>query len=112
MSTIVTMGLLHDQDHAPDAPQSVLHAQGVPHTTQETSGATMSLVEHLEELRRRLFFCLIAVGIGALVAFLFYEPILQFLLSSLPSKANALVARNGKPLLAVTGIGEGFSVVL
>ena len=38
----------------------------------------MSLVEHLEELRSRLFFCVAAVGIGSTVAFLFYEPILRF----------------------------------
>jgi len=72
----------------------------------------MSLVDHLEELRSRLFFCLVAVAVGAVVAFIFYEPILQFLLSPLPSKANALATHNGKPQIAVTGIGEGFSVVL
>ena len=72
----------------------------------------MSLLEHLEELRSRLFFCLVAVAVGAVVAFIFYEPILQFLLSPLPSKANALATHNGKPQIAVTGIGEGFSVVL
>ncbi len=112
MNAVVAMNLLLDQGHALDAPQSVLSTQGVPHTTQETRGAAMSLVEHLEELRRRLFFCLIAVGIGALAAFFFSEPLLQFLLSPLPSKANALATHNGKPLLAVTGIGEGFAVVL
>jgi len=72
----------------------------------------MSLLEHLEELRSRLFFCIAAVAVGAVVAFIFYEPILQFLLSPLPSKANALATHNGKPQIAVTGIGEGFSVVL
>ena len=72
----------------------------------------MSLLEHLEELRSRLFFCIVAVAVGAVVAFVFYEPILQFLLSPLPSKANALATHNGKPQIAVTGIGEGFSVVL
>jgi sec-independent protein translocase protein TatC len=83
-----------------------------PPETQETGGARLSLVEHLEELRSRLFFCLAAVGIGTTVAFLFYEPILQFLLSPLPSQANALATHDGKPQIAVTGIGEGFSVVL
>src|SRR5207237_9842898 len=46
------------------------------------------------------------------VAFILYQPTLQFLLSPLPSKANALATHNGKPQIAVTGIGEGFSVVL
>jgi len=72
----------------------------------------MSLVDHLEEFRGRLFFCVVAVVIGASVAFLIYGPILQFLLTPLPVKANALVADGGKPKIAVTGIGEGFGVVL
>jgi sec-independent protein translocase protein TatC len=72
----------------------------------------MSLVDHLEEVRGRLFFCVVAVVIGTSVAFLFYGPILQFLLTPLPVKANALVADGGKLKIAVTGIGEGFSVVL
>ena len=72
----------------------------------------MSLVEHLEELRRRLLFCVGAVIVGAFVAFLFYAPVLEFLLSPLPSQANALVGHGGKLQIAVTGIGEGFAVVL
>ncbi len=92
--------------------ESILAESDTPHETRETSGAKMSLVEHLEELRSRLFFCVAAVGLGATVAFIFYEPILQFLLSPLPSQANALATHNGKPQIAVTGIGEGFSVVL
>jgi len=72
----------------------------------------MSLVDHLEEFRGRLFFCVVAVVIGASVAFVFYGPILQFLLTPLPVKANALVADGGQLKIAVTGIGEGFGVVL
>src|SRR6266481_5364573 len=74
--------------------------------------APMSLVDHLEEFRGRLFFCVVAVVIGASVAFVFYGPILQFLLTPLPVKANALVADGGTLKIAVTGIGEGFGVVL
>ena len=72
----------------------------------------MTLVDHLEELRRRLFFCVGAVVLGAFVAFVFHAPILEFLLSPLPSQANALVGHGGKLQIAVTGIGEGFAVVL
>jgi sec-independent protein translocase protein TatC len=39
----------------------------------------MSLVEHLSELRRRLIVSIIAVVAGAVVAFVFYNRILQFL---------------------------------
>ena len=104
--------ITRDQGYDGNAAQFALAEPDAPNETPETTGANMSLVEHLEELRRRFLYCLVAVASGTLVTFLFYEPLLQFLLSPLPSKANALAARNGKPLLAVTGIGEGFSVVL
>lgn len=39
----------------------------------------MTLVEHLTELRSRLFKCVIAVVLGAVVAWWFYNPILEFL---------------------------------
>jgi sec-independent protein translocase protein TatC len=103
--------MLHSESYEDDAVDS-LDGSYVPDERQETAGAKMSVVEHLEELRRRLFFCVVAVGIGAVVAFVFYQPILQFLLSPLPSKANVLATHNGTPQLAVTGIGEGFAVVL
>jgi sec-independent protein translocase protein TatC len=39
----------------------------------------MTLVEHLAELRSRLIKSLLAITVGALVMFVFYEPILNFL---------------------------------
>ena len=72
----------------------------------------MTLVEHLEELRRRLFVCLAAVSAGAAIAFILREAILRALLRPLPIEANALVGHDGRSLIAVTGIGEGFSVLL
>ena len=72
----------------------------------------MSIIEHLEELRRRLFICTVAVFIGAIVAFMLYGPILECLLSPLPSQANALAPSGDPTKLVVTGVGEGFSVVL
>ncbi|HUR77715.1 MAG TPA: twin-arginine translocase subunit TatC [Acidimicrobiales bacterium] len=41
--------------------------------------AAMTLVEHLTELRTRLFISVLAVAIGAVVAFTLYERILDFL---------------------------------
>jgi sec-independent protein translocase protein TatC len=78
----------------------------------EGEGAEMTLVEHLEELRRRLFVCLAAVSAGTGIAFFLREAILRALLRPLPIEANALVGPDGRPLIAVTGIGEGFSVLL
>src|SRR5215510_4602356 len=84
----------------------------VPASHGRDRDAPMSIVEHLEELRRRLFLCTVAVLIGAAVAFLFRGPILQLLLEPLPARANVLVSAGGKAKIAVTGIGEGFGIVL
>lgn len=43
------------------------------------SGAHMTVIEHLTELRRRMVVCLIAVGACAVVAFIAYARILRFL---------------------------------
>jgi sec-independent protein translocase protein TatC len=45
----------------------------------QTEFARMSLVEHLAELRNRLFKTAIAVTIGAIVCFALYNPLLDFL---------------------------------
>jgi sec-independent protein translocase protein TatC len=47
-------------------------------------GAVMSLVDHLSELRTRLFRCILAVVAGSLVGFYFAVPIRNFLLEPLP----------------------------
>ena len=72
----------------------------------------MTLVQHLEELRHRLLFCVAAVMVGTAVAFVFHDPILALLLQPLPMQASALGAVTGGHRLAVTGVGEAFAVVL
>ncbi len=80
---------------------------------EEPTGGTMSLVEHLEELRRRIIICAVTIVLGSIVGFIFWQPILHFLLLPLPVSADALgKAANGRPLLVVSGVGEGFSTVL
>jgi sec-independent protein translocase protein TatC len=46
--------------------------------------ATMTLVDHLGELRRRLAISIVAVGLGAVIGFLLAEPIILLLLTPLP----------------------------
>jgi sec-independent protein translocase protein TatC len=77
---------------------------------EEDGLPTMSLVEHLEELRKRIFKSLIAIVVGAIVAFIFRDPIVHFLELPLPKEANAL-STHGHPLI-VTGLAEGFTVFL
>jgi sec-independent protein translocase protein TatC len=86
--------------------------------TEEPEGATMTLIEHLDELRRRLFYCVIAVAVGSILSFIFWEHILGFLLTPLPYAVRGVEAArqityvNGSPHLVVHGVGEAFTVAL
>jgi sec-independent protein translocase protein TatC len=46
---------------------------------ERLDGGHMSLVEHLNELRNRLIKMALAVAVGAVVVWIFYDPILDFL---------------------------------
>jgi sec-independent protein translocase protein TatC len=52
--------------------------------------ATMSLLEHLEELRRRLIIAIATVAIGAIIGFFLSEPALQVLRAPLPAQYDRL----------------------
>jgi sec-independent protein translocase protein TatC len=72
----------------------------------------MPLLAHLDELRRRLLICLVAVVPGSLMTFVEMDRVLRFLLMPLPAEATFLGTRDGAGLLAVTHVGEAFSIVL
>jgi len=76
---------------------------------EEDLDSSMTLVEHLEELRWRIFKSIIAIALGSLIAFIFRVPILTLLELPLPKMA-ADALTHGKPV--VTGITEGFTVFL
>jgi sec-independent protein translocase protein TatC len=75
---------------------------------EETDESAMTLVDHLEELRGRIFKSLIAIVVGAIIAFIFRNQIMYFLTLPLPKTADTLT----KGKLVVTGVGEGFTVFL
>jgi sec-independent protein translocase protein TatC len=75
---------------------------------EETDESSMSLVEHLEELRWRILKSLIAIAVGGIIAFIFREQILKFLTYALPK--NADMPTHGQ--LITTGLAEGFTVFL
>jgi sec-independent protein translocase protein TatC len=52
--------------------------------------ATMSLLEHLEELRRRLIIIIVAIVIGSAIGFFVSAPILDFLRAPLPAAYEKL----------------------
>lgn len=73
----------------------------------------MSLVDHLEELRQRIFKSLIAIVLGAIIAFIFRVQIMNFLTLPLPKEAADVLGPPGKSgRLVVTGLAEGFTVFL
>ncbi len=85
------------------------NATSTPEDEDEYQGATMSLVEHLEELRRRILISLAAIAVGAIVGLFIWERLLNFLLWPLPHISHSLI-QNGK--LLATKPGEPFIVSL
>ncbi|HEY0752676.1 MAG TPA: twin-arginine translocase subunit TatC [Ktedonobacteraceae bacterium] len=72
--------------------------------------SAMSLVDHLEELRRRIFKVLLAVAVFSIVGFVFREQLMTFLTWPLPATSNAL--GHGNQRLVATGLGEAFTTEL
>lgn len=61
----------------------------------------MSLVDHLGELRTRLFRAILAVAVGSLIGFYFSKPIRDFLIAPLPV-----------PTVQVLGLGDALVIQL
>ena len=75
--------------------------------------ARMSLMEHLTELRDRVIKCVIAIGVGAAVGFILYEPIFDFLIGPYRDlcEEDPSVSITSCALLATDPL-EGFTVRL
>ncbi|MEM9033916.1 MAG: twin-arginine translocase subunit TatC [Actinomycetota bacterium] len=76
----------------------------------------MTVVEHLEELRKRIIISMVAIAVGLGVAFTFYDQLLEFLVDPYCETLVPLLAeRNDEPItgncgLIFTGPAEGFAV--
>ena len=79
---------------------------------RRSADGDMPVVEHLEELRYRLLVSVFAVLVGSVVAYTFYEPLLDFLLHPLSDAARdgeiKVLDENGDPLLFVGGVSTAF----
>jgi len=78
-----------------DPPASAASASDEP-------GGVMSLVDHLAELRNRIVWSVLAIGVGAIIGFLVGEPVIALLRSPLPSD---------EPLITLS-IGDAFAIRL
>lgn len=81
---------------------------------EEELGGVMTLVEHLEELRKRLLVAIIAIAVCSVVTYIFWDPIFGFLLSPLPDisagPAGANIMQQGK--LVISDPVGGFMIAL
>ena len=64
-------------------PGSPSGAWGVPpdDDDDDLSGAKMSFLEHLDELRKRIISSCLAIGVAVLASFAFYQRIADFVLA-------------------------------
>lgn len=66
--------------------EAVRPGRAAPEVIEEgLDPGTMTLVDHLAELRRRIAISVVAVGLGAVVGFVLAEPIIKLLLTPLPN---------------------------
>ncbi len=101
---------IDQQQDDPLAIFSELFSRGDNDDSDPNDPSAMTLVDHLEELRWRIFKSLIAIFVFGIVAFIFRVKIMDFLTWPLPATANALGHGNTK--LVVNGVGEGFTTYL
>ena len=71
-------------------------------TSTPPDDATMSLIEHLEELRTRIIVVALAIGVAAVAGFFLADPIIVILRSPLPDGVE----------LIQTGVAEAFGVTI
>ena len=63
-------------------------------------GEEATLVEHLEELRQRLFICLGALGVGVVVGFVLHRRLIHWLIQALPHQHRQLLTLSpGEPFM-------------
>ena len=78
---------------------------------QKKHGGHMSMVEHLDELRSRLIISLAAFILLSIVAFVFYDPIFDFIIEPLCGLPADKLGPQGCKLIQTTPM-EGFQVRL
>lgn len=82
----------------------------MPEATPEQDGVQMSFLDHLDELRQRLIYSVVAIVVAFSVCFTFAEPIYKFLsvpvIRQLQKERRALQERYGSINLSEVKVGE------
>jgi sec-independent protein translocase protein TatC len=73
--------------------------------------ATMSVVDHLRELRDRLVWSIIAIAIGAVLCFIFFEPIIHLMVQPYRDATATKLIPEGKDLIFTSPL-EAFATRL
>jgi sec-independent protein translocase protein TatC len=66
----------------------------------------MTVIEHLEELRKRIVICLIAVAVGAIAGWALYPFVFKLLIHSYEQACHALPAHNKPPIPCDTLVAQ------
>jgi sec-independent protein translocase protein TatC len=107
---MATSDITHDTDSGQDPLRTAIGSAAPSSGEEEEEGAIMTLVEHLEELRHRLFICFLAVLVTSIVGFIFWVPIYHLLTLPLPNVANGLPHKEGQ--LVINTLGGSFLLAL
>src|SRR5438270_4552755 len=76
-------------------------------------GEEATLVEHLEELRQRLFVCFGAIAVGVIIGFVIHRHLVHWLTLALPPDRRHLLTLNvGEPFMTSLWLSVYFGVLL
>jgi sec-independent protein translocase protein TatC len=100
---------------APD-PDDDRHIQLTDPDVFEDAGAKMSFLDHLDELRKRLIYCVLALLGGCLVAFVFINHIFSFVMlplqQMLPEGGKLIYTQGGEAFMLYVKIGALAGLVI
>jgi sec-independent protein translocase protein TatC len=88
--------------------QGLLESFFTPGEDDANDPSSMTWIDHLEELRWRIFKSIIALVVTSIIAFIFRNQIVYLLTLPLPTGKSDVIGHK----LVVTGIMEGFTVFL
>lgn len=78
--------------------------------TLDHARTQMPLAEHLRELRRRIMVSLVAIAVGTGLAWIFYEPLFEFLARPI-NQVVADAATQGRDIrLVIAGVADAFTL--